>query len=99
MLIVAGYFDVDPSDREAFIADRIDGMKKSRAEKGCIAYVLSADPIEAGRVLLFERWEDKASLAAHLDAMRSAPSARREIPLLGVEVQQYEIDGVGPVGS
>jgi quinol monooxygenase YgiN len=99
MLIVAGYFDVDPSDREAFIADRIDGMKKSRAEQGCIAYAISADPIEPGRVLLYERWEDKAALAAHLEGMRSAPPARREIPLLGVEVQQYEIERFGPIGS
>jgi quinol monooxygenase YgiN len=99
MLIVAGFFDVDPSEREAFIADRVEVVKASRAEKGCITYAFSADPVEPGRVLLFERWEDKASLAAHLEGLRSAPQARRDIKIHGLEVQQYEIGEVGPVGS
>ncbi len=99
MLIVAGYFDVDPSERDAFIEDRVEAVKASRAEKGCIVYAFSADPIEPGRVLLFERWEDKASLAAHLEGMRSAPRAGREIKILGLEMLQYEIGEVGPLGS
>jgi len=99
MLIVAGHFDVDPSDRDAFIEDRVEAVKASRAEQGCITYAFSADPVEPGRVLLFERWEDKPSLAAHLEGLRSAPQARRDIKILGVEVQQYEVGEVGPVGS
>ncbi len=99
MLIVAGHFDVDPSDRDAFVADRVAMMRASRAEAGCIAYAFSPDPIEPGRVLLFERWEDKASLAAHLEGLRSAPRPASEIKILGAEMQQYEIGEVGPIGS
>jgi quinol monooxygenase YgiN len=99
MLIVAGHFDVDPADREAFIADRVEIVRASRAEKGCLDYAFSADPVEPGRVLLYERWEDKASLATHLEGLRSATQPGREIKILGVEMQQYEIGEIGPLGS
>ncbi|MGH9008047.1 MAG: putative quinol monooxygenase [Acidimicrobiales bacterium] len=99
MLIVAGHFDVDPEQRDAFIADREDSMRHSRTEAGCIQYVFSADPLESGRVLLFERWEDKGALAAHLEGMRSGPRPSSDIKIHGMELQQYEISDIGPVGS
>jgi quinol monooxygenase YgiN len=73
VLIVAGTFTVEPAERQAFIASRHDGMLRSRAESGCLEYTFSADPIDPTRVLLYERWEDQASLDAHLAAMGSAP--------------------------
>jgi quinol monooxygenase YgiN len=73
MVIVAGAFEVDPEQREAFLAGRLDGMRASRAEAGCLEYTLSADPLDPGRVVLFERWADQASLDAHLAAMQGAP--------------------------
>lgn len=102
MLIVAGHFDVDPSERDAFIRGREEGMRRSRAEPGCITYVFSADPIEPGRVHLYERWESKDALAAHLAAMRTAPKPESPPPpvkVLASEIQQYEISAAGPVGS
>src|SRR5271169_5003704 len=36
MLIVVGTLEVDPDQREAFLAGRIDGMRASRAEHGCL---------------------------------------------------------------
>jgi quinol monooxygenase YgiN len=99
MLIVAGHFEVDPESRDQFLADRVDNVAASRAEPGCITYALSADPIEPGRVLLYERWESKEALATHLQALRSAPAAAHDIQILGAELQQYEISQVGPIGS
>jgi quinol monooxygenase YgiN len=99
MLIVAGHFDVDPAQREQFIEDRVAIIGSSRAEEGCISYAFSPDPIEPGRVLLFERWESKAALAAHLTGLQSAPAAATDIAVLDAEIQQYEISDIGPVGS
>jgi hypothetical protein len=99
MLIVAGHFDVDAARREEFIRDREELMRTSRAESGCIAYAFSGDPIEPGRVLLFERWESKGALAAHLEVLRSGPRPASDVQILGAEVQQYEIGEVGAVGS
>jgi hypothetical protein len=99
MLIVAGHFEVDPERREEFIADRVEQMRTSRAEPGCIAYALMADPIEPGRVQLFERWESKDALAAHLGVLRSGPRPASDIKILGAEILQYEVGEVGAVGS
>jgi quinol monooxygenase YgiN len=99
MIIVAGTFEMDPEQREAFLDNSEAGMRRSRSEPGCISYVFSADPLEPGRVYLFERWESKDALLTHLAAMKTAGPQPPVVPLRSVEVQQYEISAVGPVGS
>ena len=47
MLIVAGHFDVDPAEREEFIADRVEITRASRAEPGCITYTFERGPDRA----------------------------------------------------
>jgi quinol monooxygenase YgiN len=74
MVIVAGVFTMDPGQREAYLAGRIELMRVSRAEKGCIEYTFAADPLDPGRVVLFEKWESQEDLDAHLAAI-PAPSA------------------------
>ncbi|MFT3852707.1 MAG: putative quinol monooxygenase [Ilumatobacteraceae bacterium] len=73
MIVVGGTFDVDPAQRDAFLAERVAMMRRSRAEHGCLEYTFAADPAEPGRVVLFERWTDQAALDAHLAALRSDP--------------------------
>ena len=75
MVIVSGTFEVAPEDRDAFLRGREDGMRTSRAEPGCLAYVFAADPLEPGRVILFEQWESEDALAAHVAALRAARAA------------------------
>lgn len=99
MLIVAGHFDVDPADRERFITERTESMRKSRAEDGCHVYAMSADPLDPGRVLLFERWESKEALRGHLEGLRSGPRPASDIKMHGAEILQYEVGEAGPVGS
>ena len=100
MLIIAGTFEVDPARRVQFIADREAGMREARAEAGCIDYVLSPDPLEPGRVYLFERWESRDHLAPHLARMREPrPEAPDAVPVLSADLLQYEIAATGPIGS
>jgi quinol monooxygenase YgiN len=101
MLIIAGTFEVDPARRDEFIVQKEAGMRASRAEAGCIDYVLSADPLAPGRVYLFERWESKEHLAPHLARMGAAAGTPdpEAVPVLAVDLQQYEIASVGPIGS
>ena len=99
MVIVAGHFVVDPGQREQFLQGRAEVMQRSRSEAGCITYAFSPDPLDPGRVLLFERWESKEALAAHLTVLRARPRAADGVEVLESQVQQYEISAVGPVGS
>jgi quinol monooxygenase YgiN len=99
VIIVAGTLEVDPAQRDEFLRSRAEGVRRSRSEPGCIAYVFSADPVEPGRVCLFERWESKAALGAHLAGQQAAGPEPAGVPVLSAEIQQYEISAVGPIGS
>jgi quinol monooxygenase YgiN len=96
MVIVQGTFRVDPADRDAYLAESVQAMLSSRAERGCLEYVLAADPLEADRVVLSERWESMDDLDEHL---RSFESRRRDadstaepgVTVLSRDIVIYEV--------
>jgi quinol monooxygenase YgiN len=69
MVIVQGVFQLDPADRDAFVAESAENMRISRGERGCLEYVMAADPLDPGRVILSERWESMEDLDEHLSAL------------------------------
>jgi quinol monooxygenase YgiN len=93
MLIVAGQFVVAPDQRERFLESRAAAIRASRAEAGCLEYCFSADSLDPGVVRIFERWEDRASLDAHLKVVAArnatAPSA---VEVLRRELVRYVVD-------
>ncbi len=99
MIIIAGAFEVDPSERDEFIAGRAEQMRTSRSEAGCLEYVVAPDPLESGRVVLFERWASKEDLAAHLTIVRSQPRPSGAPTALKSDLVQYEIAATGAIGS
>jgi Antibiotic biosynthesis monooxygenase len=51
-------------------------QQKTRDEEpGCLAYVFSADPCVAGRLVVYELWHDEASLAAQVYDTTFTPRA------------------------
>ena len=99
MVIVAGTFQVDPEQRDAFIAGRIDRMHMSRAEPGCLEYTFSADPLDPGRVLLYERWARQEDLDAHLAASPAQPaSLGAEVVPKATSIIVYDVTGERPLG-
>jgi quinol monooxygenase YgiN len=99
MVIVAGSFEIKPEDREEFLTGRLDAMRASRSEPGNLEYTMSADPIDDGRVVLFERWEDQASLDDHLAAMGSAPPPTGSaVAPTSATITVYDIAGERPLG-
>lgn len=99
MIIVAGTFEIDPSERDAFIKSREPMMSSSRSENGCLDYAFMADPIEPGIVRLYERWESSDALAAHLQAMRATPRPSGGPQPRNARVQQFKISAYGPLGG
>jgi quinol monooxygenase YgiN len=98
VVIVGGSFEIEPERREEFLAGRHEAMRRSRAEPGCLEYVMSADPIDPGRIVLFERWADQVSLDAHMAASRQAPAAPdvATAPTSSV-VSLYDVTGERPL--
>jgi quinol monooxygenase YgiN len=102
-VIVAGWFEIDPAERDAFVAGRVDAMVRSRAERGCIEYVIAADPVDPGRAVLFERWESQADLDAHAaaarDAARDSPKVDGpSVAPTAVSIKVYDVTGERPLG-
>jgi quinol monooxygenase YgiN len=100
VIIVAGYIDVDPAGRDQFLADRQASCEASRVEPGCLEYVFSADSSNPARIRLFERWESKEALGTHLAGLaQNPPQAQENVPRVQMELLQYEVASVGPLGS
>jgi len=89
VVIVGGWFEVDPVERDAFLAERHEMMRRSRSEDGCLEYTFAADPLEPGRVILFERWESQAALDAHLAAL----SATTTVTPGSAAIMLYDVAG------
>ena len=97
MVIVGGSFELEPSDRDEFLASRVDVMRASRAEPGCIEYTFSADPLDPRRVVLFERWESQDALDAHLANLGVRDSPRGITPLTS-SIVIYDVVGERRLG-
>jgi quinol monooxygenase YgiN len=91
MIIVAGHITVEPEQREAYLADFVRVVEKARGAPGCLDFAMTADPIDPGRLNLFERWESQAALKAF---RRSAPRNKQAAAMLSGSVAEYDIADV-----
>ncbi len=99
MIIIAGTLDVPAADREAALEAGRELQAATRELPGCLDYVWSADPAMPGRVYVFERWADEASLRAHFEGplywdMRKVWGRFEK---MRVDVSKYRIDLQEPV--
>jgi len=91
MLIIAGSLILDPDDREPFLAANADVVALARQVSGCLDFVQAADPLDAGRINVFERWDSEE----HLFAFRGAGQpASDSPPIRSAEVKRYVISAV-----
>ncbi len=101
MVIVQGTGRLDAALREQFLGQRAESMRISRAEPGNLEYVFAADPIEADRVILSERWETQDDLTAHLRAAaerrrNAAPDEGGQISV-DFDIAVYEVSSAKPL--
>jgi quinol monooxygenase YgiN len=71
VLIIAGHARVAQADRDAYVAAHRDLVERCRGAGGCLDVAISADPLDPGRVNIFERWDSQESL----DAWRAVANA------------------------
>lgn len=88
MIIVAGHLKVHPDERAGYLDGCIEVAQAARVAKGCIDFHLSADPIDPGRINIFEQWQ---SLEAVEKFRGSGSSEDQQAAILSANVVQYEI--------
>ncbi len=93
MLVIAGTFNVEPSDRDAFLEAAKAVMAETLKEDGCHAYCFTPDIVDPAVVHIFEKWESEAHLAPHMkaDHIRTFGRALKELKLNGRDFTIYEI--------
>ena len=72
--------------------------RQAREAQGCLAFVQVPDPLEADRIVIYERWEsDEALLAFRNSAPQDPSTLEQPIPqILETEVSKYRIAAVEP---
>jgi quinol monooxygenase YgiN len=91
MLIIAGRLEVDPQDRERYLAAVGDVAGLARSAPGCLDFVQAPDPIEPGRINIYERWRSDEDL--HRFRNSGGPESRTP-PIRAADVHKYRISGV-----
>jgi quinol monooxygenase YgiN len=91
VLIIAGSLMVDPADRERYLAANADVVELARGSAGCLDFVQAADPIDAGRINVFERWDSEENLLAFRGAGQPAGDSP---PIRSAQVSRYVISAV-----
>lgn len=65
MILITGRFDVDPQQREAFLAFAQTIVPRERMAQGCIHFDIFEDVTAPNRFLMLEEWESQEALDAH----------------------------------
>ena len=91
MLIIAGFLKVDPADRATFLAVNADVVGLAREAAGCLDFVQAADPLDPGRINVFERWASEDDLLTFRGAGQPATDSP---PIQSADVKRYVISAI-----
>lgn len=92
MLIIAGHLVVEPTGRDAYVAECAPIVEAVRAAAGCLDFSITADSVDPARVRIYERWESEDQLLAFRG---SGPSSDQQAQILDADVKRYAISAVG----
>lgn len=94
MIILTGTFEVAVDDTDAYLGQREELVRRSRAEEGCLTYGFYADPLVPGRIVLLEKWATAEAFEAHRELLRTAPLTV-DVPVISAEVLRYTAEPMG----
>ena len=93
MIIVSGQIYVTPNRREAFLASSGEAISMARRFRGCLDFVVAADPIEPDRVNVYEAWESEAALE---EFRGNGPGEDLSADIVRADVSRHQISSSGP---
>jgi quinol monooxygenase YgiN len=94
MIIVAGHLVVDHDERDAYLRGCEEVVAAARRTPGCLEFSVSADLLQPGRIVIFERWAAPDAVQAFLG---SGPSEEQGAAILSAAVTEYEVTAIRPL--
>jgi quinol monooxygenase YgiN len=88
MIIVSGALYVEEANRDSYLERCEEVIVAARNSAGCIDFYLVADPLEPGRINVFEQWESVADVNAFRG---SGPSSDQMEAIRDARVFQHEV--------
>lgn len=92
MLIIAGYLEVSPSERDAYVQECVPVVQAARTAPGCLDFCITADSVNPGLVRVFERWETEEQLLAFRG---SGPSDDKQAAIVAADLKRYGVSTEG----
>ena len=90
MIIVSGHLEIDPAERDAYLAGCTKVVRSARATDGCLDFARSADVLDAARINVLEVWQSREVLLAFRG---DGPSADQMDAITAFHVIEHEIAG------
>ena len=98
-IIISGVVDIDVAQMDKAMAGAEPLIVGALTQEGCMDYDWCPDPVNPGRIRVFERWESEASLANHFNN-HWYTDMRTHIGQCGItnaDVLRYRIGAAEPV--
>lgn len=92
MLIVSGRITLREGRREEFLAASRGATVQARRARGCRAFVVAADPIEADVANVYEEWDSEDDLLAFRGG---GPSSDLRALIASADVRRHEVSRSG----
>ena len=90
MIIVTGSILAKAEHFDALVALCLEHVRRSRTEPGCLSHAVHRDEENPLRLVFFEEWADRESLAAHF-AVPASRAFVRSVGALAVESPAMEV--------
>lgn len=101
MIVLAGTAEfTTPEGRDACLSTSAPLQLPARTdEHGCLAYYFAPDPVVSTRMVVWELWQDEASLAAHFQHKnyRDMGAHFTKFGFLKGDFKKYRVDHSEPV--
>ncbi|MFG2129488.1 putative quinol monooxygenase [Streptomyces sp. NPDC048751] len=99
-VVVAGWMDYEPGDRDTMLGHLVELGHRTRAEEpGCLDYAMTADPTDERRIRVYERWVSQQALDEHFGTphIKDFRAASAGLTRVGVFLEAHTVAASRPM--
>ncbi|GAB5459040.1 MAG: hypothetical protein Hens3KO_20700 [Henriciella sp.] len=98
-IIISAQIELDPANRADALQQAVPTIEEIKALPGCIRYDWAADCVDAGRIVVYEEWENAAALDAHFagPGFAEMQGLLGRIGLTSAKALKFSVDREGSV--